>query len=115
MARTDIVKYQTDEKTTGVAIIAGMKVSASVKALIHAFPADSLPEGFFLVDLTRNAKSCGLSPRGFICNRESGNGPKSFFLPCPTKADYDGKNDGDTVAAYGGNYKITKKAEKGYK
>lgn len=115
MSRTDIVKYETDVKTTGTAIIAGMKVSAPVKALIHSFPAGTLPENFFLVDLTRNAKTCGISPRGFICNKQNGNGPQTFFLPCPTAADYASKNDGDTVAAYGGNYIITKRPEKGYK
>ena len=115
MARTDVVPYQTDEATTGTSIICGVKITGTNRTLAGPSPGGSLPTNFFLADCTRNAKSAGLTPRHWKCTRISGTGPKTINVPILTAAHFNSKNDGDTVGGPGGNFTITKIAEKGYK
>jgi hypothetical protein len=115
MGRTDVVKYQTNAATTGVAIICGVKMSSNAKAIAGAEPGGNLPEKFFIADCTRNAKSAGLSPRFWKLVKLSGAGPKEMTVPIPLEATWAGKNDGDTVATGAGQYIVTKIPEKGYR
>lgn len=114
MARTDVYKYATNASTTGVSVVCGIKLTDVVKAAAGAEPGGALPSGYFLVDLTRNKRSAGLSPRGLILSKVSGPGPKTAFIPILTNAEWAAINATVTRSFQGGTYKVTKRDEKGY-
>lgn len=114
MAKTILMKYQTDAETTGTAIIAGIKVAESRKSAVGSEPGGTLPKNFMLVESGRNAGAAGIRPRGFRGTPTTGGGA-AVFVPILTKTAWDALKDGDKKSVGGKQYTITKVTEKGYR